>query len=86
MVYHRRCEHQDPQDEDIDNICYGTLKPHQRRGHLQAAARPEAEGREKQRSKESSRSQDHGRPSQRGKHSTQTEAGPESASQGALVQ
>ena len=66
MVDHRRGEHQAPQGEDLDNICYGTLKPNREEEIvklLPVLHRPGAEGKEKQRSKESRRSRDHGRPS-----------------------
>ena len=72
MVDHRRCEHQAPQGEDIDNICYGTLKPIREEDTfklLPVLYRPEPEDREKQRSKDSSGLRDHGRSSQREKHS-----------------
>ena len=66
MVDHRRGEHQAPQGEDWDNICYGTLKPIREEEIsklLPVLCRPEAEAREKQRSKGSRRSRNHGRPS-----------------------
>ena len=71
MVDHK-CEHQAPQGEDIDNICYRALKPIREEDIyklLPVLHRPEAEGREKHRSKESSGSRDHGGCSQRGNHS-----------------
>ena len=66
MVDHRRGKHQAPQSEDLDNICYGTLKPIREEEIIKLLPvlhRPGAEGKEKQRSKESRRSRDHGRPS-----------------------
>ena len=66
MVDHRRGEHQTPHGEDLDNICFGTLKPI-REGEifklLPVLCRPEAEGKEKQTPKESRRSRHHSRPS-----------------------
>ena len=72
MVDHRRGEHQAPQGEDLDNICYVTLKPIREEEIfklLPVLHMPEAEGKGKQRSKESRRSTDHGRPSHGKKHS-----------------
>ena len=71
MAEHRRGEHQAPKGEDLGNICYGTLKPIREEIFklLPVLHRPEAEGKEKQRSKEGKRARDHGRPSHGEKHS-----------------
>ena len=54
MVDHRRGKHQAPKGEDLDQICYGTLRPIREEEIfklLPVLHRPEAEGKEEQRSK-----------------------------------
>ena len=54
MVDHKRGKHQAPQGEDLDQICYGTLRPIREEEIfklLPALHRPEAEGKEEKRSK-----------------------------------
>ena len=53
MVDHRRGKHQAPQGEDLDQICYGTLRPIREEEIfklLLVLHRPEAEGKEEKRS------------------------------------
>ena len=54
MVDHRRGEHQGPQGEDLDQICYGTLRPIREEEIfmlLPVLHRPEAENEEEKKSK-----------------------------------
>ena len=65
VVDHRRGKHQAPKGEDLDKICYGTLKPIREEEIfklLPELHRPEAEGKQKQRSKEDRRARSHGWP------------------------
>ena len=72
MVDHRIGEHQAPKGEDLDKICYGTLRPIREEEILKLLLvlhRPEAEGKERQRSKEGRRARSHGQPFHEEKHS-----------------
>ena len=63
MVDHRRGKHQAPQGEDLDQICYGTLRPIREEEIcklLLVLHRPEAEGKEERRSKGGKRAGSHG--------------------------
>ena len=62
MVDHRRGEHQAPQGEDLDQICYGTLKPIREEEIfrlLPVLHRPEAEDKGEERPKQGRRAGSH---------------------------